>query len=347
MKNIKQWLVPAFHPLYGRLLLAELRQLGFSDEQVFSATTIEPRDFASSNTFLTYDVVQQLIGRAILLTEKPWLGVEQRTFGEASVHGIVGFGAISAVNLGEALRFFSRFLCLREKVLSFGIFADENASEVKIIFYEDIELGQRREFMQGTMLANVLRLLEGLAGHPIEGITVRFTFPKPEWHSYYQKSLHSIVEFGASECKILLPASTLLMPCIAADRVSFQSSERECERLLLSAADGQSFAHQVREFLMRYKGDYPSQNSVAECFHISTRTLMRRLKSSGVSFQQLLDDSRKEVAQWYLLNTTDSLESIAVQLGYADASNFARTFRRWFGKTPGEYRKSTKSMLKV
>lgn len=345
MNSVKQWLLPAFHPLYGRLLMTELRQQGFSDEQIFTGTSIQAKDFTADNSFLSYDVIQQLIGRAMLLTEKPWLGVEQTTFGEAFAHGIVGFGAMAAVNLDAALRFASRFLCLRERVIGFDVQQSDINSEVELVFVENIKLGPQREFLQGTLVVNLLRLLESLAGHRLENVTARFPFPKPEWGEKYHQFLNVAVEFDAPQWVIAMPSSTLLIPCIAADQNSFQSAERECERLLLSSMGGQDFVHQVKAFLLNYKNDYPSQNETAEHFCISTRTLMRRLKSSGTSFQQLLDETRKEVAEWYLVNTTESVEGISLQLGYADASNFSRTFRRWYGETPGSYRKSKKELV--
>ena len=47
---------------------------------------------------------------------------------------------------------------------------------------------------------------------------------------------------------------------------------------------------------------------------------------------------RQERAGWYLAHTRLSVEEIAARLGYADTSNFSRTYRRWFGRTPSQAR---------
>jgi AraC-like DNA-binding protein len=73
--------------------------------------------------------------------------------------------------------------------------------------------------------------------------------------------------------------------------------------------------------------------------NMSRRTLSRKLKQDGVTYQELLDDARKEAAEWCLLRTRMPIEAIAERLGYVDASNFSRTFRRWFRKPPGKFRK--------
>jgi len=52
----------------------------------------------------------------------------------------------------------------------------------------------------------------------------------------------------------------------------------------------------------------------------------------------LLDEVRQERASWLLANTDTTVEDIAYALGYEDASNFSRTFKRWCGQTPKEYR---------
>jgi len=77
---------------------------------------------------------------------------------------------------------------------------------------------------------------------------------------------------------------------------------------------------------------------VAQALHLSQRTLQRRLQEEGTSFQSLLDDTRRELAEQYLAQPTMTLLQIAYLLGFADPSNFFRAFRRWFNVTPGEYR---------
>jgi AraC-like DNA-binding protein len=77
---------------------------------------------------------------------------------------------------------------------------------------------------------------------------------------------------------------------------------------------------------------------VAQALHLSERTLQRRLQEEGTSYQQLLDDTRRELAQQYLATPRMTLLEIAYLLGFSEPSNFFRAFRRWFGKTPGEYR---------
>lgn len=69
---------------------------------------------------------------------------------------------------------------------------------------------------------------------------------------------------------------------------------------------------------------------------LSTRTLQRRLKEEGTSFQRTLDEVRTELARHYLKNSSMSGAEISFLLGFEDPNSFFRAFQRWTGKTPRE-----------
>jgi AraC-like DNA-binding protein len=70
----------------------------------------------------------------------------------------------------------------------------------------------------------------------------------------------------------------------------------------------------------------------------SARTLQRRLAESGVTYQQMLEDARRELAHHYLLHSALDLSETAYVLGYEDASSVFRAFHQWEGTTPGRWR---------
>jgi AraC-like DNA-binding protein len=79
-------------------------------------------------------------------------------------------------------------------------------------------------------------------------------------------------------------------------------------------------------------------DGIADILGFSSRTLMRRLAHEGLTYQRVLDDYRKEWALWSFQHTDKPFTVIAFELGFGEASNFSRTFRRWFGKTPSAVR---------
>jgi AraC-like DNA-binding protein len=73
---------------------------------------------------------------------------------------------------------------------------------------------------------------------------------------------------------------------------------------------------------------------------MSKRTLQRRLLEESSSYQEVLNDTRRELAHYYLSRSSASLVEIAYLLGFQDGNSFIRAFRGWTGQTPGEYRTS-------
>jgi AraC-like DNA-binding protein len=71
---------------------------------------------------------------------------------------------------------------------------------------------------------------------------------------------------------------------------------------------------------------------------MSARTLQRRLAAEGVSYQELLEDARKEAAGRYMTESTLAIGEIAYLVGYSEPAPFHRAFKRWYGMTPEAFR---------
>lgn len=85
------------------------------------------------------------------------------------------------------------------------------------------------------------------------------------------------------------------------------------------------------------KGDVQIQ-SVARALAVSARSLQRRLAEAGLSYQGLLDATRRQAAAEYLSNATLSIGEVAYLLGYSEPAAFHRAFKRWHGVAPQVFR---------
>lgn len=99
------------------------------------------------------------------------------------------------------------------------------------------------------------------------------------------------------------------------------------------------FSDKVRNILKKdVSASMPSSDEVASQLHMSTTTLRRKLQNDNTSYQRLKDECRMEAA-FHLLNCADlSNTEIAQKLGFDEPSAFFRSFKKWTGQTPGEYR---------
>lgn len=81
----------------------------------------------------------------------------------------------------------------------------------------------------------------------------------------------------------------------------------------------------------------PELREMAANLHMSVRTLQRKLKEEGVSYQQVAESVRKDIAIDFLHTGGQSIKRISFMLGYNDPGAFARAFKKWTGQTPQEY----------
>lgn len=101
----------------------------------------------------------------------------------------------------------------------------------------------------------------------------------------------------------------------------------------------------VIEMVQRLAHGNVDKESVARHMGISASTLQRRLAAEGVSFRQLLNETRRDLAERYLKEGRRPIKDVAYSLGFADLSNFTRAFRGWFGMSPREYQKTTRQAV--
>jgi AraC-like DNA-binding protein len=99
-------------------------------------------------------------------------------------------------------------------------------------------------------------------------------------------------------------------------------------------------SHRARDVIARRLQDgSPLRSTIAAELHMSDHTFQRRLAAEGTSFSDLVDETRRELAQHHLSDPRATIAAITYLLGFADQSTFFRASQRWFGEAPGEYRR--------
>lgn len=123
------------------------------------------------------------------------------------------------------------------------------------------------------------------------------------------------------------------------NRTTYTAVEKLCDELLSDLALRAGVAGKIRMILLRDMANRPTFAAIAKLLGVTTRTLRRQLHQQGMSYRQLVDDLRTQVAVKYLRETVMTNEDVALALGFSDASNFRHAFRRSTGKTPSEFRR--------
>jgi AraC-like DNA-binding protein len=118
------------------------------------------------------------------------------------------------------------------------------------------------------------------------------------------------------------------------------STSRIADRYLESLEQGK-VATEVRKLLIQMlPSGKADQDSIANRLYRSTSTLQRQLTAEGTNYRDILESTRRSLAEHYLREGGYTQAEIAFMIGFSDQSNFARAFKRWTGMSPGQYQKA-------
>jgi AraC-like DNA-binding protein len=147
------------------------------------------------------------------------------------------------------------------------------------------------------------------------------------------------VKFGADRNTLVFRRQDLDLPFVTHNEDLLAAVRDRLESELEAQKTRSDVGDQVRSALRRsLAGRRPTVEQVAQDLGLSVRTLQRRLTDAGASFQQLVEDTRRELARHYLRRSGVELKEAAYLLGYEDANSFFRAFQGWEGTTPGAWR---------
>ncbi|AYC31014.1 AraC family transcriptional regulator [Pseudomonas cavernae] len=146
------------------------------------------------------------------------------------------------------------------------------------------------------------------------------------------------LRFNAAAYALVLPPALRTAPLIQANPPLQHLLRQHAEALLARLPSEGLIARVVTLLGAQLAHGEPDRAELARTLNLSERTLQRRLAEEGSSYQQLLNDTRQQLAERYLRDGQLPAAEIALLLGYSEPSVFFRAFRHWTGLTPGEYR---------
>ncbi len=142
------------------------------------------------------------------------------------------------------------------------------------------------------------------------------------------------ITFNAPHVEMVLEPEYLNTHLLAP---SFELQAAALRQLEGSASDANR-TDRVRGVFQKFEPAVPDLETIAEALHMSRATLKRKLKTNGSTFQDIKDSFRLRRASNLLRDTEATVDEIAAELRFSDASGFSKAFRRWTGLAPSEWR---------
>ena len=252
-------------------------------------------------------------------------------------YGAFGLAWKSALTLRGSCERAERYARVLTSVSTYEV--RESADGVFFHLHRD---GARRlglRLSNEATIASVAAISQEVSTTDFEPLIVYFKHPSPGTTKAHEEHFGCPVEFDSGMDAVVVSHEAMQAPNRLGDSGILQFFDRHLDEELSKFDDDASLERRVRNHIAQALSEgVPAVSSVASHFGMSARTLQRRLSGRGYSFQTLVDDSRRELAERLLKETRYPLAEVAFLTGFSEQSAFNRAFKRWAGQTPRSFR---------
>ncbi len=255
--------------------------------------------------------------------------------------GVLGYMVLHCAHLAQALTRMERYHRLIYDVNP----ARWRTQGGDVLVEWGIERGRPGQLVDETGVAAIVQFTRNITRNDPELREVWFVNPAPARIEPYEAFFGCPVHFEQPCTRLRFAAEVLAEPLRHPDANLLALLDDQAEALLArfleDRPEGDPVVLWQRQLAALLRTGEVSLPRLAHENHVSTRTLQRRLKHAGTSFQTLLDETRHALACHYLRDGRLDMAEIAQLLGFSEQSAFTRAFRNWTGQTPASWRRRT------
>lgn len=328
---------------YARRLLELVERFGLPRDALLRHAAPGLNGWEPMQARIPLQALIALFRSALTLTGRRDLGLEFGRQVRPDAFDVLGYALMSCGTLGEAIGLVPLY---RRVVFDAGYsetqftLEGERAKLAWVVLPEAEHPGLPYcDILAESLIASWAGFGRWIAGADMPLSEVRFQHAAPDDLAPFVAYFGCPVRFEAGENALLFAADFLAQPLLQADAELNLAMRDEARKAIARGRSEEAIAVQVRQALLPLLPKCEATlRHVAARLGSNPRTVQRRLATADFSFQQVLDATRRELAQVYLRDPALSSLDVALLLGYAEQSSFTRAFRGWFGTPPSSWR---------
>ena len=252
-------------------------------------------------------------------------------------YGAFGLAWKSALNLRGSCERAERYARVLTSVASHEVQASDEGVYMHLHREGERTLGLR--LSNEATIASIAAISQEVSTADFRPLAVYFKHPAPNAGGAHERHFGCPVHFDTDRDALLMSHTTMQAPNRLGDESIVRFFDTHLDQELSKFDDDATLDRRVRiQISQSLSEGIPAVSAIAGHFGMSGRTLQRRLSDRGYSFQALVDESRRELAEKLLSDTEYPLAEVAFLTGFSEQSAFNRAFKRWAGQTPRSYR---------
>ncbi len=314
---------------YFKPLLRRLENFGIDTERIIQKSEIRHFDLSNSQNYIPTAVVHDLFSLLRKNSETDTFAVNFLNDFSLSELGNYGSFLAGFPTLNKAIDAFTKFSYLLQTNLQTDLKIHKNEAIFSFSFLDQHSKGGK--ISEYILLAIVCQLFNVYGGH--------------NWHPI---SVH-IPSTGISDIEPLLPSGEYPIQysqpeyrfVFSKSVLNYETYTNPLNSYIVPEYQEKNIMEVIENVISSYTyGHIPSLKMLASHFNTSESSMKRVLKSKQAKFSDILGHILHDRAVDLLTTSDMNINLISECLGYSDSPNFIRSFKKWTGFTPGEYRES-------
>ncbi|MDI1479569.1 AraC family transcriptional regulator [Polyangium sp. y55x31] len=328
------------HPTHSARLAGRIVDVaaasGVDAAALCRAAGLSGMDLGSPGNRVPLTSIYTLVENAAAAVGAPLFGVKVASGVDVEIFDVLGFLVLTSPTFGVAMERILRYQRLWNDGERYSLVIEARCAHLR---YEPFGAPRPAHRLMAEMFAfDVGVNAPKLVAPPASPLAIRFRGEPPPDHAAYEAVFDAPVSFSSPIDEVVLPADIFERPMPLANEAMHAYFQRHADAALAELGPDASLLARLRTFIAdRLPEGSASLASAAAAFGMSARTLQRRLRAEGTSFEDLVDGVRRARAMAYL-DARVSIAEVAYLLGYAEPSVFHRAFKRWTGMSPEAWR---------
>jgi AraC-like DNA-binding protein len=316
-----------------------LVERGFSAAEILRGVNIRPEEVHSPKTRISLNQLMRSCQNAARLSTDRHLPYRIGTSIHVSTYGMYGYAILCCPDFRKAMDFAMSYHALAAPLATIE-FREEGQRATWNIepILHSVADRQLYRFITELQIGIHISLMRDIIGAAFVPQEVCLAYSQADDFGLTEELVGCSVRFGQSANQIVFKSRWLDQTATLSNRTTYPAIVALCDDLLGDLRLRVGAAGKIRAILLRDIANPPTFDATAELLDVNARSLRRQLRQQGISFHELRDELRTQLALKYLRSTTLANDDIALALGFSDAANFRRAFHRWTGKAPSQIR---------
>jgi AraC-like DNA-binding protein len=315
------------------------KDYGIDPVRIFAQVNIDTSKFKRPGSRVPLSKMTRLWDTAVFITGDQQFGLKAGARAEPSDFYVLGHAWLASATLRGGLQRLCRYAHVVSTAITRVEVVEEDGMVVFVESFDDPSIVISRTADEAGLVA-FFKFCEIIRRGPVRPMKADLIFPADTARPYLEEFLQCPVTYGNEREKIYFSKELFEERLSGYVPEVLDSTSRIAEQYLRSL-DQTKVATDVGRLLVKMlPSGNADQDTIASRLYRSTSTLQRQLSAEGTSYRDILEKTRRSLAEKYLRDGDYTQAEIAYMVGFSDQSNFARAFKRWTGMSPGQFQKA-------